>query len=148
MNSVLCNFFLGKINKMLPKPRFSKPIFGHSTGSTKSDRPYGKQFRYKGVSQLHSHVSRYSVPLRITFLTLLQRSPFADLLRSRVSHVIRTLKREQRTKRLRGQAPTLFISRDTFNDSIAKYFCACLPGVLHKYCAICCKMGYRTEMSV
>ena len=25
-------FFLGKINKMLPKPRFSKPIFGHSAG--------------------------------------------------------------------------------------------------------------------
>ena len=29
---------------MLPKSRFSKPIFGHSAGSTKLDRPYCKQF--------------------------------------------------------------------------------------------------------
>ena len=29
---------------MLPKSRFSKPIFGHSAGSTKLDRPYRKQF--------------------------------------------------------------------------------------------------------
>ena len=40
-------FFLGKIDKILPKPRFSKHIFGHSAGSTKLDRPYCKQFRYK-----------------------------------------------------------------------------------------------------
>ena len=30
---------LGKIDKMLPKPR-SQPVFGHSAGPTKSDRPY------------------------------------------------------------------------------------------------------------
>ena len=29
---------------MLPKSRFSKPIFGHSAGSTKLDRPYCKRF--------------------------------------------------------------------------------------------------------
>ena len=38
-------FFLGQIDKVLPKPRFSKPIFGHSAGSSKLDRPYCKQFR-------------------------------------------------------------------------------------------------------
>ena len=29
---------------MLPKSRFKKPIFGHSAGSTKLDRPYCKRF--------------------------------------------------------------------------------------------------------
>ena len=29
---------------MFPKSRFSKPIFGHSAGSTKLDRPYCKRF--------------------------------------------------------------------------------------------------------
>ena len=29
---------------MLPKPWFSKPIFGHSAGSTEFDRPYCKRF--------------------------------------------------------------------------------------------------------
>ena len=48
---------------------------------------------------------------------------------------------------LRGPAAILFISRDTFSDSIAKLFRACFPGVLHKYRAICCKMGYHTDMS-
>ena len=42
----------------------------------------------------------------------------------------------------------LLISRDACSDSIAKLFRACFPGVSHKYCAICCKMGYRTDMSV
>ena len=44
-------FFLGKINTMLPKPRFSRPIFGQSAGSTKLDRPQCKQLRtarYRG----------------------------------------------------------------------------------------------------
>ena len=50
--------------------------------------------------------------------------------------------------KLRGPAAILFISRDTFSDSIAKLFRACFPGVSHKYRAICCKMGYRTDMSV
>ena len=37
---------LGKSQHMLPKPRFSKPIFGHSTGSsTTLDRPYRQHFR-------------------------------------------------------------------------------------------------------
>ena len=49
---------------------------------------------------------------------------------------------------LRGPAAILFISRDTFSDSIAKLFRACFPGVSHRYRAICCKMGYRTGMSV
>ena len=37
-------FFQGKTDKMFPKPRFSKPTFGHSAGSTKLDRPYCKRF--------------------------------------------------------------------------------------------------------
>ena len=37
-------FFLGKIDKMVPKSRFSKRIFGESAGSTKLDRPHCKQF--------------------------------------------------------------------------------------------------------
>ena len=44
VNSVLCCFFLGKTDKMLPKSRFSKLIFGHSAGSTELDRPYCKRF--------------------------------------------------------------------------------------------------------
>ena len=40
-------FFLRKKNKTLPKPRFSKPTFGHSAESTKLDRPYCKRFWYK-----------------------------------------------------------------------------------------------------
>ena len=51
-------------------------------------------------------------------------------------------------QRLRGPAAILFISRDTFSDSIAKCFRACFPGVSHKYRMICCKLGYRTDMSV
>ena len=49
---------------------------------------------------------------------------------------------------LRGPAAILFVSRDTFSDSSAKRFRACFPGVSHKYRAICCKMGYRIDMSV
>ena len=52
------------------------------------------------------------------------------------------------TAGLRGPVAILFISRDTLSDSIAKCFRACFPGVSHKYRAICCKMGYRTDMSV
>ena len=37
-------FSLGKIDKMFPKSRFSKRIFGDSAGSTKLDRPHCKQF--------------------------------------------------------------------------------------------------------
>ena len=36
-------FFLGKPDNMLPKSRFSKPVFGDSAGSTKFDRPYCKR---------------------------------------------------------------------------------------------------------
>ena len=46
---------------------------------------------------------------------------------------------------LRGPTAILFISRDTFSDSIAKLFRACFPGVSHTYHAICCKTGYRTD---
>ena len=42
----------------------------------------------------------------------------------------------------------LFISSDTCSDSIAKLFCACFYGVSHNYRAICCKMGYRTDVPV
>ena len=47
---------------------------------------------------------------------------------------------------LRGPAAILFISRDTCSDSIAKLFRACFYGVSHNYRAICCKMGYRTDV--
>ena len=47
---------------------------------------------------------------------------------------------------LRGPVAILFISRDTCSDSIAKIFRACFCGVSHKYRAICCKMGYRTDV--
>ena len=49
--------------------------------------------------------------------------------------------------KLRDPAAILFISRATFSDSSAKLFCACFPGVSHKHRAICCKMGYRIDMS-
>ena len=39
-------FFLGKTDRMLPKSRFSKPLFGHSAGSPKLDRPHCKRFWY------------------------------------------------------------------------------------------------------
>ena len=46
-------FCPGKFDKMLPKPRLSKPTFGHSVGSTKLDRPYCKQFRtLRGPKQI------------------------------------------------------------------------------------------------
>ena len=49
---------------------------------------------------------------------------------------------------LRDPGPMLFISRDTYSDSIAKLFCACFYGVSHNYHAIRCKMGYRTGVPV
>ena len=49
---------------------------------------------------------------------------------------------------LRGPVAILFISRDTLSDSIAKRFRACFPWVSHMYREICCKTGYRTDMSV
>ena len=30
----------------------------------------------------------------------------------------------------------------------SRQYCACLPGVWHNYRAICCKMGYRTDVPV
>ena len=42
----------------------------------------------------------------------------------------------------------LSISRDTRFDSIAKHFGACLSGASHNYRAICCDMGYRTDVPV
>ena len=53
--------------------------------------------------------------------------------------------------RHRGPAAIVFISRDTCSDSIAKWFCACFNGgggASHDYRAICCKIGYRTDMPV
>ena len=49
---------------------------------------------------------------------------------------------------LRGPAAILFISRDTCSDSIANLFRACFCGVSHSYRTICCKMGYRTDVSM
>ena len=48
--SAPCLFFQEKLSKSLPKPRFSKPIFSHSAGPTKLDRPYRKQLRFLGLS--------------------------------------------------------------------------------------------------
>ena len=47
---------------------------------------------------------------------------------------------------LRGPVAILFVSRDTCGDSIAKLFRACFCGLSHNYRAICCKMGYRTDV--
>ena len=55
---------------------------------------------------------------------------------------------KEMSEHVRGPAAILFISSDTFSDSIAKLFRACFPGVSHIYRAICCKIGYRTAMSV
>ena len=52
------------------------------------------------------------------------------------------------THKLRGPVAILSISRDTCSDSIAKLFRACFYGVSHNYRAICCKMGYRTDVPV
>ena len=41
----------------------------------------------------------------------------------------------------------LFISRDACSDRVAKLFHVCFR-ISHNYCAICCKMGYRTDMPV
>ena len=49
---------------------------------------------------------------------------------------------------LRGAVAILFISHDACSDSIAKTFHACFYGVLHYYRAVCCKMGYRTDVLV
>ena len=49
---------------------------------------------------------------------------------------------------LRGPAAILFISRDACSDGVAKLFRVCFYGVSHNYRAICCKMGYRTDVSV
>ena len=55
--------------------------------------------------------------------------------------------------KIRNRAPSFaaaifFISRDSGSDSIAKLFRACFCGVSHNYRAMCCKMGYRTDVSV
>ena len=55
---------------------------------------------------------------------------------------------EQTCEDLRGPEAILSISRDTCSDSIAKLFRACFCGVSHNYRAICCKMGYRTDVPV
>ena len=49
---------------------------------------------------------------------------------------------------LRGPAAILTMLRDTCSDSISKLFRACFCGVSHKYRAIRCKMGYRTNVPV
>ena len=50
---------------------------------------------------------------------------------------------------LRGPTAMLFMSRATFSDSIAKLLLACFfNGISHNYRAMCCKMGYRTDMPV
>ena len=59
----------------------------------------------------------------------------------------------QTCSELRGPAAILFISRDTCSDSIAELVRAfflffIFYGVSHNYRAICCKMGYRTDVPV
>ena len=63
----------------------------------------------------------------------------------------RTRARTRQTNRktdLRGPAAIQFVSRDTCSNSIAKPFRACFYGVSHDYRAICCKMGYYTDVPV
>ena len=51
-----------------------------------------------------------------------------------------------------GSADFIFMGAriflNTCSDSIAKLFRACFCGVSHNYRAICCKMGYRTDVPV
>ena len=53
VNSVFCCCSWRTSSKMLPKPRFSKPIFGHPAGSTKLYLPNCKQFLFES-SKLQS----------------------------------------------------------------------------------------------
>ena len=55
-------FFLEKIDKMLPKSRFSKPIFGHSAGSTKLDRPYCKRLWLRDCISKPPHTYVLAIP--------------------------------------------------------------------------------------
>ena len=48
----------------------------------------------------------------------------------------------------RGPAAILFISRDTYSDSITKLFHVCFDRVSRKYRAICCRTEYRTDVPV
>ena len=49
---------------------------------------------------------------------------------------------------LRGLAAIVSISRDTCSDSIGESSFVFINGVSHNYRAICCTMGYRTDVPV
>ena len=62
-----------------------------------------------------------------------------------------TLRQFAKSWPLRGPVAMLFIIGDAFSDSIATFFVLASwgwGGVSHKYRGICCKTGYRTDMSV
>ena len=70
---------------------------------------------------------------------------------------LKTLKKEKvkafplsSTDGLRGPAAILFISRDACSDSIAKLYLVLVFFVGYRtiVCAMCVKMGYRTDVSV
>ena len=56
-------FLLGKIDRMFPKSRFSKRIFGDTAGSTKLDRPHCKQFWQFQASVIFGHSRPFSANL-------------------------------------------------------------------------------------
>ena len=69
---MFCLFFLGKTGKMLPKSRFSKPIFGRSAGSPKLDRPYCKRFwiKKRGVANRDHRSSKVQIWLSEILMSL------------------------------------------------------------------------------
>ena len=100
---------------------------------------FGKCFAWTFQSRL-----KFSIPeiLNFNFFPLTSARLFLPRPKTRPSHIrgtwcdIRAIS-EPQSSHIRN-----------LSDSIAKCFRACFPGVYHKYRAICCKMGYRTDMSV
>ena len=110
---------------------------------------------------LSHHFSPLHLPLYPPFLTpgklrfMKGRQPTSKKHRPKQKHSLRKQVRKtiyticpSLTRSLRGPAAILFVSRNTCSDSIAKLFRACFYGVSHNYRAICCKMGYRTDVPV
>ena len=83
-------FFIEKSDKLLPKPRFSKPIFGHPAGSTKLDRPllqtvpYCKRFPFRSwcakTGEATVHICFQSGFGAYQIVTQNGRAPFVSLL--------------------------------------------------------------------
>ena len=78
MNSVFLLFFLGNTDNILPKSQFSEPIFGHSAGSTKLDRPHCKQFRRINSQSLALQIRTFK-PQRVFVTSVPEISAISSL---------------------------------------------------------------------